>query len=118
MCDRHGVTRERVTGVVMASVVPPLTGTTVAMVRDYFGRAALNVEPAVNGGMPILYESPGEVGADRFVDARVLNLDRHRDADPGARVERDLGSERGILPAVHEHGRRATARRTRQSSER
>ncbi len=58
LCERHKVTSDRVTGIVMASVVPPLTGTTIAMVRDYFGRWPLNVEPAVNGGMPILYDHP------------------------------------------------------------
>ena len=68
LCERHGVTRERITGVVMASVVPPLTGTTIAMVRDYFGRTPLNVEPAVNSGMPILYDNPADVGADRVVN--------------------------------------------------
>lgn len=68
LCERHGVTRDRVTGVVMASVVPPLTGTTMSMVRDYFGRWPLNVEPAVNSGMPILYDTPGDVGADRVVN--------------------------------------------------
>jgi type III pantothenate kinase len=68
LCQRHGVTPEKITGIVMASVVPPLTGTTIGMVYEYFGRAPLNVEPAVNGGMPILYDSPSEVGADRVVN--------------------------------------------------
>ncbi|MGQ0734244.1 MAG: type III pantothenate kinase [Acidobacteriota bacterium] len=68
LCAHHGVTRGAITGVVMASVVPPLTGTTIAMVRDYFGRVPLNVEPALNTGMPILYENPSEVGADRVVN--------------------------------------------------
>jgi type III pantothenate kinase len=68
LCEHHGVTRADIRGIVMASVVPPLTGTMVAMVSNYFGRAPLNVEPAVNGGMPILYENPADVGADRVVN--------------------------------------------------
>jgi len=68
LCERHQVTPDKITAIVMASVVPPLTGTMIAMVRDYFGKWPLNVEPAVNGGMPILYESPAEVGADRVVN--------------------------------------------------
>src|SRR5918999_330579 len=52
----------------MASVVPPLTSTMITMVRDYFGRTPLNVEPAVNAGMPVLYDNPAEVGADRVVN--------------------------------------------------
>lgn len=68
LCERHAVTRERISGIVMASVVPPLTGTMLAMLRDYFGHTPLNVEPAVNSGMPILYDNPTEVGADRVVN--------------------------------------------------
>ena len=53
----------------MGSVVPPLTGTMRAMAQRYFGVTALIVEPARNTGMPILYENPAEVGADRIVNA-------------------------------------------------
>src|SRR2546427_2687640 len=48
-----GIERSGVTGIVLGSVVPPLTGTTQAMVERYFGIAALVVEPARNAGMPI-----------------------------------------------------------------
>jgi len=68
LCGHHQVTRENISGIVMASVVPPLTGTMIAMARDYFGRAPLNVEPAANAGMPIRYDNPQEVGADRVVN--------------------------------------------------
>jgi type III pantothenate kinase len=68
LCQHHRVTPKDITGVVMASVVPPLTKTVMAMVVNYFGRAPLNIEPAVNGGMPILYDNPAEVGADRVVN--------------------------------------------------
>jgi len=68
LCDHHGIPRDEVSGVVMASVVPPLTGTMIAMVREYFGREPLNLEPGVNTGMPVLYDNPREVGADRVVN--------------------------------------------------
>jgi type III pantothenate kinase len=68
LCERHRVTRGDVAGIVMASVVPPQTGTVIAMARDFFGRVPLNVDPAVNAGMPILYENPSDVGADRVVN--------------------------------------------------
>src|SRR5262245_7758637 len=64
-----GVDRHRVTGIVLGSVVPPLTGTTSSMVERYFGKPSLIVDPARNTGMPILYENPSEVGADRIVNA-------------------------------------------------
>ncbi len=68
LCAHHNVRREDITGIVMASVVPPQTGTMISMVRDYFGPTPLNVEPATNTGMPILYDNPAEVGADRVVN--------------------------------------------------
>jgi type III pantothenate kinase len=64
----HRIDKALVTGVVMGSVVPPLTGTTREMAEQYFRVTALNVEPGVNTGMPILYDNPAEVGADRIVN--------------------------------------------------
>jgi type III pantothenate kinase len=63
------IDRVRVRGVILGSVVPPLTGTMRSMVQRYFGVTALIVEPGVNTLMPILYENPAEVGADRIVNA-------------------------------------------------
>jgi type III pantothenate kinase len=63
------IDRARIRGVILGSVVPPLTGTLRAMVQQYFGIEAVNVEPGVNTHMPILYENPAEVGADRIVNA-------------------------------------------------
>jgi type III pantothenate kinase len=63
------IDRAQIRGVIVGSVVPPLTSTTCAMVQRYFGVAALIVEPGVNTRMPILYETPAEVGADRIVNA-------------------------------------------------
>ena len=63
------IERVQVRGVVLGSVVPPLTGTIRAMVQRYFGVEALNVEAGVNTKMPILYDNPAEVGADRIVNA-------------------------------------------------
>jgi type III pantothenate kinase len=69
LCDHHGIRRDDITGIVMASVVPPQTGTMITMVREYFGREPLNLEPGVNSVMPILYDHPREVGADRVVNS-------------------------------------------------
>ena len=55
-------------GVVVASVVPPLTPVAVALSRSHLGHEPLVVEPGVRTGMPILYEPPGDVGADRIVN--------------------------------------------------
>jgi type III pantothenate kinase len=66
--DHERLDRSRVEGVVLASVVPPLTGMTAEMTQRYFDRNALVVDPAVNAGMPVLYEPPSDVGADRVVN--------------------------------------------------
>src|SRR5207248_2539508 len=63
------IERVQVRRVIVGSVVPPLTGTMREMAQRYFGVRALNVEAGVNTGMPILYENPAEVGADRIVNA-------------------------------------------------
>lgn len=76
LCDRNGVRPHDVTGIVVASVVPSLTGTLMTMVSDYFGRAALLFEPTANSGMPILYDNPAEVGADRVVNG-IAAFDRY-----------------------------------------
>jgi type III pantothenate kinase len=66
---RSHIDRTRVRSIIMGSVVPPLTGTVRTMLQRYFGVTPLNVDPGVNTGMPILYENPAEVGADRIVNA-------------------------------------------------
>jgi type III pantothenate kinase len=68
LCDRHEIRKTDISGIVLASVVPPLTATVVSMVTEYFGRVPLLFDPAVNGGMPILIDNPTEVGADRVAN--------------------------------------------------
>jgi len=62
------IERVQIRDVIIGSVVPPLTGTIRDMAQRYFGVSALIVEPGVNTSMPILYENPAEVGADRIVN--------------------------------------------------
>jgi len=64
-----GMNTADIDGVVVSSVVPSQTAPTTEMVKRLFDRDALLVEPAVNGGMPIKYERPGDLGADRLVTA-------------------------------------------------
>jgi type III pantothenate kinase len=58
-----------VSGVIISSVVPPLNATLEEMSERYFHVKALFIEPGVKTGMPILYDNPQEVGADRIVNA-------------------------------------------------
>ena len=68
LCARYEVRRDAMSGIIIGSVVPQLTGTLVAMVGEYFGRVPLMFDPAVNGGMPVLIDNPAEVGADRIAN--------------------------------------------------
>ena len=63
-----GIEASAIDALIVASVVPPLNSVLAAMARDYFGLRPLFVEPGVKTGMPILYENPQEVGADRIVN--------------------------------------------------
>src|SRR5213596_1916738 len=66
----HGFSFDaQVTGVAIASGVPRVTAALRLMTQRYFGFDALVVEPGVRTGMPILYENPKEVGADRIANA-------------------------------------------------
>lgn len=67
----HGFSFEaaHITGVAMSSVVPRTTAALREMTERYFGFPPLVIEPGVRTGMPILYDNPKEVGADRIANA-------------------------------------------------
>jgi type III pantothenate kinase len=64
-----GVAREQVNASIVASVVPALSYPIGTALRRAFHHKALVVGPGIKTGMPILYENPREVGADRIVNA-------------------------------------------------
>ncbi|HXN21529.1 MAG TPA: type III pantothenate kinase [Candidatus Dormibacteraeota bacterium] len=64
-----GLEPSEIGGVIISSVVPPLNGTLAGMAEQYFQRKALFVEPGIKTGMPIQYDNPQEVGADRIVNS-------------------------------------------------
>src|SRR5580692_3497853 len=55
-------------GIVISSVVPPLDSTLRQVCERYFHTKPLFIEPGVKTGMPVHYENPAEVGADRIVN--------------------------------------------------
>ncbi|HEX3539001.1 MAG TPA: type III pantothenate kinase [Acidimicrobiales bacterium] len=60
---------ETVDGIAVASVVPRTTAALREMSEKWFPVTTVIVEPGVRTGMPILYDNPKEVGADRIADA-------------------------------------------------
>jgi len=70
---RHrGYRPTQVTGIAIASVVPPLTLTFDQACRDYVGQEPLVVDAGVKTGVRIRYDNPRDVGADRIVDAAAV----------------------------------------------
>jgi type III pantothenate kinase len=61
--------KQSITGVAICSGVPRVTAELRTMTERYFGFPALVLEPGVRTGMPILYDNPKEVGADRIANA-------------------------------------------------
>lgn len=59
---------DEITAVAISSVVPPLNHTLQRMSKVYFRVEPLFIDPAKNSGMPVLYEPPTDVGADRIVN--------------------------------------------------
>lgn len=69
LLDVAEVDREEVEAAIIASVVPAVTETIEGAIALAFGFDPLVVGPGIKTGMPILYENPREVGADRIVNA-------------------------------------------------
>lgn len=98
-----------VTGVAISSVVPRVTAALRLMCERYFGFPAMVLEPGTRTGVPILYDNPKEVGADRIANA-VAAFDMYGGptimVDFGTATTVDAVSDKGeylggaILPGV------------------
>ncbi|KAF0123400.1 MAG: type III pantothenate kinase [bacterium] len=55
--------------IAISCVVPPLLVTLEELCKKYFKIKPLVIEPGIKTGMPIYYDNPKEVGADRIVNA-------------------------------------------------
>lgn len=75
----RGLSLSCVTGIIASSVVPAMVKTLEDLARTYFQLTPLIVGPGIKTGMPILYDNPREVGADRIVNA-VAAYERYRTA--------------------------------------
>jgi type III pantothenate kinase len=84
LLEHAGFEVEAVDAVVMASVVPPLTGVLEEASKRYLGRTALVVDAGVKTGVRIRYDDPKQVGADRVVDTVAI---RHLYGGPACCVD-------------------------------
>lgn len=87
-----------IAAVAVSCVVPPMLTTTQELARKIFRMEPLIVGPGIKTGMPILYENPRDVGADRIVNG-VAAYDKYRDTciivDFGTATTIDLISKKG-----------------------
>lgn len=101
--------QESISGIAVASVVPRLRTALREMTDRWFKVDTVIVEPGVRTGMPILYDNPKEVGADRIADA-VAAYEKYGGptivVDFGTATTFEVVSERGeylggvILPGI------------------
>jgi type III pantothenate kinase len=88
-------------GIVVASVVPPLTRPMEEMCERYFGRKALLVD-TTNAGIPIRYFPAADVGADRIVNA-VAARERYGRAGPIIVVDFGTGTTFDVISREGEY---------------
>jgi type III pantothenate kinase len=69
LLEHAGCTTGSLSGICLASVVPPLTGRVVQACREYLRQEPLVVDTGIKTGIKIQYEDPRQVGADRVADA-------------------------------------------------
>ncbi|ACL05949.1 putative transcriptional acitvator, Baf family [Desulfatibacillum aliphaticivorans] len=70
---------EIITATIVSCVVPPMRKILHAFCKKYLGHEPIWVSAEMDMGMPILYDNPAEVGADRIVNA-VAAYERYHDA--------------------------------------
>jgi type III pantothenate kinase len=66
--SRAGLEVVGIQGIVISSVVPPLDPVLRQVCERYFNLKPLFIEPGIKTGMPVHYDNPAEVGADRIVN--------------------------------------------------
>lgn len=69
LVERAGFKTTDISGIVLASVVPPVSDTIIEMLREYIGLDPLVVGSGVKTGVAIRIDNPREVGADRVINA-------------------------------------------------
>lgn len=69
LLETTDVSASNINGVIISCVVPPLLGALEELCRKFLKVRPLFVGPGIKTGMPIRYDNPKEVGADRIVNA-------------------------------------------------
>lgn len=94
----EGIDVHVVQGIAVASVVPPVDAMVRQVCEKIFKQRPLFIEPGVKTGLPVLTDSPAEVGADRIVNC-VAAYEKYHTAcivvDMGTATTFDVVSAKG-----------------------
>jgi len=104
------ISSKAIKDIIISCVVPPMLNILEPLCQKYFGIEPLIVGPGVKTGMPIFYDNPKEVGADRIVNA-VAAYEKYKTSlvviDFGTATTFDVISEKGeylggaICPGIY-----------------
>jgi type III pantothenate kinase len=97
LMTRDGLVRERITGAIISSVVPALTGTFESMVETTFGCTPITVASDMEMGLTLKYSNPREIGSDRLVNAAAAYEKFRRDL-----IIVDLGTATTFCAVTHD----------------
>ena len=87
LCSQAGVDTKVLGGIALTSVVPDATAALAAGCEEHLGLAPLVVTSDLDLGIPVDYDHPSEVGADRLVNAVAA-----RELVDGAAIVVDFGT--------------------------
>jgi type III pantothenate kinase len=92
------ISSRKIQDIIISCVVPPMLNILEPLCQKYFNLKPLIVGPGVKTGMPIFYDNPKEVGADRIVNA-VAGYEKYKKdliiVDFGTATTFDYVSEKG-----------------------
>jgi type III pantothenate kinase len=94
-----GIARRSIDGMVLSSVVPPLTTTFRELARTYLHLEPLVVHAGLQTGLPLRVDTPEEVGADRIANALAV---KHRYGVPAIVVDFGTATNFDVVSAAGE----------------
>lgn len=96
-----GVSYAEVSGIVIASVVPPLSFSFRELVERYFNQEPLFVTSQINIGLPIAIDQPEQAGADRLANAAAVRA--LHGGGPAIVVDFGTATNFDVVNSTHEY---------------
>ncbi len=100
LLELRGLSFKDLSASIVSSTVPHLEPEWTAMAKRYLGHEMLVVGPGLKTGMPIRYDNPREIGADRLVNAVAL---RARFGGPAVCVDFGTATTFDVVSAAGEY---------------